>query len=244
MELLVEVLRQALVGPAEQRLYRSGKLEGLFPSRSGANGLTAQAALRQGLLELVRTETKGKTAIDWVRITPRGVEYLHEHESPVCALRDLQTALRAGRNALPAWLNEMRAGLHALEARLEADAARWDRQLEALETRVGESLRRVEAAGPLLPPEVIRDYPWAIDALNYLDRRRLGGATGECSLPELFAAVRLHHAELSIPVFHDGLRKMHERRALRLRPPGTPEEVSQPEYALWHEGAVLYQVER
>jgi hypothetical protein len=243
-EVLVEALRQALAGPAEQRLHRSGKLEGLFPSRAGVSALAASEALRLGLLEVVRTEIRGKTEIPWVRITPRGVEYLHEHESPVCALRDLQATLGASRKAIPPWLAEMRGALHTLEARLEADSARWERRLQALEKRNEETLRRLEAAGPLLPEELIRAYPWAIDALNYLDRRRDGGATGTCPLPELFAAVRQHHPGLSIPVFHDGLRKMHERRAVRLVPVQSPEEVAQPEYALLAEGAVRYQVER
>src|SRR5262245_384539 len=87
---LVDALKLALTGPPEQRLYRSGKLDGLFPGRAGTNAEAAALALRDGLLEVVRTETRGKSSFDWVRLTPRGVEFLHERESPVAALHDLR----------------------------------------------------------------------------------------------------------------------------------------------------------
>src|SRR5262245_64832138 len=90
---LIEALRQALAAPGELRLYRAGKLPGLFAGRGGAAGEAAARAVRDGLLEVVRTEVKGKTAIDWVRVTPRGVDYLHEHESPVEVLRELRGLL-------------------------------------------------------------------------------------------------------------------------------------------------------
>ncbi len=62
-QILVEALHQALARGDEQRLYKSGKLEGLFPRRTGAAGDAAALALRDGLLEPLRTETKGKTTI-------------------------------------------------------------------------------------------------------------------------------------------------------------------------------------
>src|SRR5207302_1766244 len=126
---LLDALRLALSEPGEHRLYRSGKLDGLFPGRGGVGGEAAARALADGLLELVRTETKGKTVIDWVRPTPRGVEFLHEHESPLHALEEVRTALRVNQEAVPAWLADMRAGLQALDARVVADAQKWTRKL-------------------------------------------------------------------------------------------------------------------
>jgi hypothetical protein len=242
-ELLIDILRRALGGPPEQRLFRSGKLDGLFPSRAGASALAAAEALRLGLLEITHTEIKGKSEIEWVRITPRGVEHLHEQESPLAALRELLSALRAGRGTVPLWLAEMRDNLGALENKIETDVQKWEQRLSALEKRVDETLRRLEAAGPLLPAEVAQEFPWAVDALNYLDRRRQGGATTTCPLPELFAAVVAHYPGLSVPAFHDGLRKMHSRRAVRLLPAGD-EAVDRPEYALLIEATLLYFVER
>ena len=82
-ETLVDALKLALAEPGEQRLFKSGKLAGLFAGRAGVNAEAAARALRDGLLEVVRTEAKGKTTLEWVRITPRALEFLHQHESPV-----------------------------------------------------------------------------------------------------------------------------------------------------------------
>ena len=241
---LVEALRAALTEPGERRLYRSGKLAGLFAGRTGAAGQAAAKALGDGLLEVSRTETKGKVVTDWVRLTPRGVEYLHEHESPVRALQEVRDALRVNQEAIPAWLADMRANLRALDDRLAADAGKWLHRLEALTRRVEEALARLEAATPLLPPDLSEAHPWAADALGYLDRRRSGGAADGCPLPELFTALRPRHPELSVADFHDGLRRLHERRSLRLRPADGPAELPQPEYALLDGGAVLYYATR
>ncbi len=237
-EATAEALKRALAGPAEHRLYRSGKLEGLFPGRGGVAGEAAARALRDGLLEIVRTETRGKTVIEWVRATPAGVDFLDRHESPVQALADLRAALRLNHQAVPVWLAEMRAGLHALDQRLADDAERWQARLEALARRVDETLRRIEQATPPLPEDVARDFPWAADAINYLDRRKSTGAAGDCPLPELFAALRRAHAGLTLGAFHDGLRRLHERHALRLLPAGGP--LAQPEFALFDGESVFY----
>src|SRR6185437_6185614 len=107
---------------------------------------------------------------------------------PVHALHEMRDTLRANREAVPLWLDAMRASLRDLEARLSGDAGRWLERLAAMETRVGDTLRRLEAAAPLVPAEVLEAHPWAVDALNYLDRREGAGATDACALPELFAA--------------------------------------------------------
>jgi hypothetical protein len=243
-QILVEALQQALAQGDDQRLYKSGKLEGLFPSRSGTGGDAAALALRDGLLEVVRTEVKGRTTIEWVRLTPRGVDFLHDHQSPAAALNELRHSLRLNHQAVPIWLDEMRAGLHAMEQRLAADAQKWQQRLEALTRRAEDTLRRMDEAIPLLPHDLAEAYPWAIDALNYIDRRQSGGATTDCPLPELFAALTRAHSRLSIMVFHEGLRRLHERRAIRLQPANALVDLPQPEFALFDGGKVLYYAAR
>lgn len=237
-DVLNAALKEALVDPtAEHRLYKSGKLDGLFPGRGGVGGEAAARALAEGLLEPVRTETKGKTTIEWVRLTPRGVEYVGECESPAAALHGLRDALRANQQAVPIWLADMRATLRALDERLATDAQKWQQRLDALTRRVEETLRRLDGAAP--PPEVSRSYPWAADALKYLDRRRDSGMSGHCPLPELFGALARLHGGLSVGVFHEGLRRLRERRAVRLVP-ANGAELTQPEFALLDGGAVFY----
>ena len=105
---LVDGLKQALNQPGEQRLFRSGKLPGIFPGRSATNADAAASALRDGLPEITRTETKGKVTTEWVRATPRAVEFVHQHESPVQALADLQAVLQMTQQGIPAWMAELR----------------------------------------------------------------------------------------------------------------------------------------
>jgi hypothetical protein len=239
-ELLVETLAQAVALPGEHRLFRSGKLDGLFPGRTGVSAEAASRAIREGLLQRVRLETKGKTEIEWVAVTPAGIEFLHQQQSPVEALRALRAVLRANQESIPIWQEDMRSTLRQLEARLTADADAVRQRLAGLERQVGEALQRLEAASPMVPPEILQSAPWAIDALNYLDRRRNAGAAHDCTLPELFSAVVANRPELGLAAFHEGLRQLHRRRALRLRPAEKSEAITQPEFALLEEACVCY----
>lgn len=242
---LVQALKEALAEPGEHRLFRSGKLAGLFPSRSGANAEAAARALRDGLLEVARTETKGKTAVEWVRLTPGGVEFLGAHESPRRAVEQLRAVLQAAREGLPAWQQEVRAELKALADHLAQETERFGRRLEALGRQAEAALARLEQEQAQLPDGVARSVPWAGDALGYLESRRTGGAAGECPLPELFAALQRQHADLSVTAFHEGLRRLQEGRAVRLLPFAAPAvELPQPEFALYDRAAVFYYVAR
>src|SRR5262245_30501200 len=101
-ELLLDGLKAAINTPGEHRLFRSGKLAGLFPSRAGLSAEAAVLAVRTGLLETVRSETRGKAVTEWVRVTPRAVAFVHEHDSPKSVLRELKDVLDATRSGGPA----------------------------------------------------------------------------------------------------------------------------------------------
>jgi hypothetical protein len=239
-ESLLEALKQALSEPGEQRLYRSGKLPGLFPSRAGAAGDAASRALREGFLEVVRTEAKGKLAADWVRLTPAGVRFLHERESPLRALEDLRDALQATRAGVPAWLADVRERLQGVESRVTTEAQRFLHYLEALSQRVEEGLRKLQALAPSIPAGLSDKVPWAGDALAYLDQRQTGNPSVACPLPELFAALVPRFPDLSISDFHQGLRFLHERKAVCLLPCQGLEEPPQPEFAMLEGESVFY----
>jgi hypothetical protein len=240
---LLDALRQA-VEPAEQRLYRSGKLAGLFPGRTGVNAEAAARALRDGLVEVVRTETRGKTVVEWARLTPKGVEFLHAQESPVRALDELRAALEATREGVPAWVAEIRRQLEALGARLAEEVQKVTHRLDALGRRVEEALERTQALGPHLPREATAAVPWGPDAVGYLERRRGSGAASACPMPELYAAVREKQPELQVKDFHVGLKRLHDRGLVRLVPFAGEGELPEPEYALLDGPAVYYHVTR
>jgi hypothetical protein len=242
-ETLVEALRRGMTQPGEHRLFRSGKLDGLFPGRGGVNAEAAARALREGLIEVARTEAKGKTAVEWVRLTPRVADFLHEHESPRQALEALRAELQATKTGVPAWQAEVRRSLDELAGRVIEDSEKLLRRIDALSARVEEALDRLALLGPNLPKELAAAVPWGQDAVEYLERRQAGGAAGPCPLPELFAALVGRHAGLPISAFHDGLRRLHDRRLVSLLPcTAAAEEMAQPEYALIDGGSVLYYV--
>jgi hypothetical protein len=239
-ETLLAALKQAQVEPGEQRLFKSGKLAGLFAGRQGVSGEAAARAVREGLLEVVRTETRGKISIDWVRPTPRSIHFVHDHESPLQTLKELRAALAASQAGVPQWLDEIRQELKTAGDRVAEQAERALRRLEALGDRVEEALLRLDMA-PLLPNGSAEPLHWAADAITYLERRKTSGPTGDCSLPELFRAVAERHPGLSVPEFHDGLRRLQDRRALRLLPvTGPAGDLAQPEFALLEGGTVYY----
>jgi hypothetical protein len=240
-DLLLAALKSALATPGEHRLFRSGKLAGLFPSRAGLGAGASLVALREGLLETVRTETRGKVITEWVRATPKAVEFIHEHDSPRSVLRELKDVLAASRAGVPAWMAEAKAEVAALSERFESRAAALLSHLNDLAVRVEAALRRAETNGPAIAEPVGRVVPWAVEALEYLDRRSASGAAGDCPLPELFHAVRAKFPQLTLPSFHDGLRRLHDVRAVRLTPGG---EMSEPEYAVVVDGQLMYAAAR
>jgi hypothetical protein len=240
-ELVLDALKVALATPGEHRLFRSGKLAGLFPSRTGLSSAAALFAIREGLLETTHTETKGKIVTEWVTATPKAVGYVHENDSPRSILRELKVVLDATRGGVPAWMAEARQELAALSANFEQRASAMLTRLDDLAKRVEGALRRAETSGPALGDAVGRVVPWAVDALEYLDKRNDSGATGDCPLPELFHAIRVRFSELTVPAFQDGVRRLHDVRAVRLAEVAT---MTEPEYAVVVEGKLMYAVGR
>jgi hypothetical protein len=241
---VIEALKQGMTDTAEQRLFRSGKLPGLFTGRTGVQAEAAAQALRDGLLEVVRTETRGKTTVEWVRVTPQGVEFLANRESPVRAMDELRAALQITQEGIPAWLAQIRRSVQELGERITKEVQSVTRRLEALNERVTEALRRAEQKSPAVPPDAANGIPWTASVVGYLDRRRDGGLTSPCPLPELFAAVRAHHGDVTLPDYHAGLRRLQDRGVLRLLPPDGAGELTEPEHALLDGAAVYYYAAR
>jgi hypothetical protein len=242
---LIEALKQAMAEPGEHRLYKSGKLAGLFPGRTGAHIEAARQALRDGFLEVVRSETKGKSTVEWVKLTQKGVDFLLNHESPARAMDELRDVLQMTKEGLPAWLVQIRRGLQEQADKVVEEVRTVLGKLESLSVRIGEALTRAEESAPKLPAAATEAFPWALEALTYLDRRRDGGAPSPCPLPDLFATIQSRDQNLTMNTFHAGLRSMQERGVLKLVPfTGTPEELPQPEYALLDGTTMCYYVTR
>lgn len=242
--ILLDGLRQALADSSEHRLYKSGKLDGLFPAKTGIAGDAASAALRHGYLEMVRLEEKGKIRIEWVRLTPQGVEFIHRHDSPRVVLGEMKEMLRDARMGAPKFLEGMLDQLHALGKTFAEEMQTYLKRLDGLAIRVEEALRRTEAGVPVLSDPLQALIPWALDALTYLDQRRIGGRGEQCPLPELFAVLREVSPGLSIADFQKGLKRLADNRALRLLPHEGVGHIPEPEFAIPDATHMLYYASR
>jgi hypothetical protein len=239
---LLDGLRTALNGD-EHRLYKSGKFEGLFAQKTGHVGEAATLALREKLLEHTRTETRGRFEIDWVKLTPQGIEYLYTHDSPKAILGEMRDMLRTARSGIPLWQDEMLKTLERLATNITEEMANYLGKLDALTTRVDEALRRMDV-GPLLSPNLQAIIPWGLDALTYLDMRTKSAVGGPCTLPELFAHLQTKHSTLTLRDYHDGLRRLADNHAIQLTPHAGTGAIPQPEFALMDSGRLLYCVSR
>ncbi len=243
-EYLLEALKIALASPGEHRLFRMGKIPGLFPARSGPAGDAALEALRDGLLETTRTEVKGKLITEWVRATPKAVRYVHDHDSLRSILRELKDVLQTSQTGVPQWMAEAKQELAAIAASFEVRANALLTRLDELARRCEAALRRAEMNQtlPLVAEPLQQVVPWASQALDYLDQRTgLGLSGASCPLPELFAALREVFPALTLPEFHHGLRRLHDARVVQLEP---TDAMAQPEYAVVCEGQLMYNVRR
>jgi hypothetical protein len=235
--ILLEALRSAAGHAGELRLYRSGKLPGFFAARTAAHHQAATAAVRDGLIEVARTETRGKSTVEFIRVTPRGVDFVLQHDSPARAMDDLRESLTLNAQHLPAWIAELRLELDGLSRRLADEMTRIGQRLDRLAQHVETALAKAEEKRDAAPA------PWTRAALEYLDGRRSMTGQPRCPMPELFAALSARHFELGIKDFHSGLRRLQDDGAVRLLPCEAAGGPPEPEYALPDDGAVLYYVE-
>ena len=243
-QILLEALRQGAAMPGELRLYRAGKLPGLFASRTSVHAEAAAQAVRDELIEIVRTETKGKTITEFVRITAKGVQFVLDRDSPVRAMDELQALLKLNEQGFPGWVEELRRGIDDIGRRFLEEVQILRQRLDALVGRVQEALKRADKYGPPPAAGTAGAIPWAHDAVEYLERRVASGLPERCALPELFAHVKHHEAELTIKDFHFGLRRLYDRGAVRLLPHDEPDGPPEPEYALLDGPAVYWYATR
>lgn len=238
--LLLEALRFGAGHPDGTRLYRSGKLAGLFAGRTGAHAAVAESALRDGFLEMVKVERRGKTAVEWVRVTPRGLEYLLHNDSPVRALEDLRSVLDAQRQGLPGWIADLRQQIDGLERRLSAEVEAIGARLDRLSARALEAIQRLEQGRDA----DVSSVPWARQALTHLEEREAAGLGAACALGDLFAALNGGEAALTLKDFHAGLRRLAERGLVRLLPDEGAGPPRAPEYGLLDGNGVYHRVAR
>ena len=242
--ILVEALRRGTTAPGELRLYRAGKFPGLFASRTSVHAEAAAQAVRDELIEIVRTETKGKTVTEFVRVTPKGVRFVLDRDSPVRAMDELQALLKLNEHGFPGWVEELQRSIDDIGRRFLDEVQTLRQRLDALVGHVQEALKRADKYGPPPAAGTAGAIPWAHDAVEYLERRVASGLPDRCPLPELFGQLKNKETELTIKDFHIGLRRLHDRGAVRLLPHEGPDGPPEAEYALLDGPAVYWYAAR
>ncbi len=242
-ELVLDALKAAVAEPGEHRLFRWGKLGGLFPSRLGVSAAAAKFALAEGLLEPVRTEARGRLIVEWARATPLAMQYLDAHDSPKAVLRELREVIGETRSGVPVWMAQARDEAAQLATRFEHFGRELLRRLDAMDERVDAAIRRAEAAAPKVGEAMLRRVPWSPAVLQHLDSLESNGREGRASLAELFAAARSQAPGATLLEFHEGIRALANGGVLRLEP-GAPGEIREPEYAVEVGGRMMWWAER
>lgn len=238
-QVLVDALRGG-VDRAEVRLYRAGKIPGLFNGKTTLHSEIARQAVADELIEITRADIKGKAPIEYARVTAKGVEFVLNTESPVRAIEELKQALEINRDGLPAWVADLRAQVDDIGRRFIDEIDGIKQRLDAMTARVHEALKRIEKFGPPVAEGAAGSLPWAHDAIEYLDQRENSGLGTRCALPELFSHLAGREEELTIRDFHTGLRRLHDRGLLRLFPAADDVGPAEPEYALLDGANVFY----
>lgn len=221
--LIVEALTRAAAAPEGLPLIASKAGAGLFAG-TAAGKQAAQACKDAGLLDVLRREPRGKTTLEVVGLTDRGLALLLDRANPKPVLEALVQALQARRDQLQAIAGDVQRSQQQLAA-LEAVARRVLDQLH-LQQHVPPAAPW-EKNGKHAPPDL------AASIRAELERWYAADALGDLPLPELFRRLRPTFPQLTVGQFHDELRLLHQGQHVYLHPwTGPLYELPEPAFAL------------
>ncbi|MBM4068323.1 MAG: hypothetical protein FJ271_05190 [Planctomycetes bacterium] len=214
--LVIDALQRAAAEPGGVALLAGKGMSGLF-ANSAAGRRAAQHCKDHGLLGVTRTETRGKSQVELCTITDKGRSFLLESANPLAVMEAMLQALDARR---------------ADQARLLEHACRAQAVLEGMHANLAQVLTRLKpptrAAAPHAPLADIRT-----SILDHLERWLDMGSLDDCPLPELFKRLEKSVPGLTVGLFHDGLRDLHDQQRVFLHPwTGPLYELPEPALAL------------
>lgn len=217
--LMVNALSRAAAAPDGLPLFAAKASPGLFPHTAAAR-VAARRCKDDGFLQVL--EASDNSAREQCRLTDKGRSWLMHHVSPRQVLEDFVRVLEDRRHQADDLVNQaqqMIASLNGLKTAVE--------QLRPLVNRSalnGEHHREKNSApcSPRLAESVFASL-----------KEWHAASPGDCPLPELFRRVQESHRDLSIGVFHDGLRELHEQHRVYLHPwTGPLYDLPEPPFAL------------
>lgn len=177
---------------------------GLFAATT-AGKAAARRCQDEGLLAVLRSETRGKTRQDICAITEQGRAFLREQASPRAVLEVLAATLEARQRTL----DDLAGGVRAAQE-----------DLTRLRELVVETLARLDRDAPVA---ACHKNGCAAPRVEDVVRSQLAvwharGALGDCPLPELYRRAAGHVPGLTIGQFQDGLRRLQQDEHIYLHP--------------------------
>jgi len=231
--LLLEGLTHAAAEPGGVPLLASRGAAGLF----AANAAGKRAAVRcrdDGLVQVLRTETRGKSSQEICAITEKGLALLLQEANPRQLLESFVEALDARRTQMAQLLDSARQSqdyLETLRGHAEKVLAKLHRPCESSALfaihKNGANGKHHETATVMVAD------PGAAAVLDHLRRWNDAARLGDCPLPEIFRVAKEAKPGTTIGQFHDLLRRLHEERRIYLHPwTGPLYELPEPAVAL------------
>ena len=265
---IVDALSRASADPGGLPLFAGKSEPGLFPSAAPGK-LASQKCLADGLVHVVRTEAKGKSARELYGLTDKGWEFLLAAVNPRQVLEDFVRVLEARRGEVGELLDTARQMAESLQGLKEA-VARVLPRVSAARTPAGRDAEPSEgsACGPpalryedpasrlresvngtphmngtatLDAPAVPKVDLVAAVLARLADWAASANAGEDCPLPELYRGLSVLEPPPTIGAFHDCLRQLHADGSVYLHPwTGPLYALPEPAYALLVGHGVAY----
>jgi hypothetical protein len=195
-QLILDALGRASLAPRGTPLVGTKSAPGLFPA-TAVGRQAAEKARDDALIRRVATDPKGKADRDLYAATPAGMECLLRHTSPKQVIEDLARAVEARHAQFNDWLTIARD--------THAELAAVREVLAQVAPKLGEpAVGYVDSSADWLPDLRTRLADW--------------DGPGDFPLPDLYGRLRAEHPSLTIGLFHDGLRELHDREQVYLHP--------------------------
>lgn len=235
-QLIVEALTRAATEPHGLPLYAQKSEPGLFPATTTAKAI-ADRAKADGLLHVIECEAKGKNLREVCVLTEKGMQFLARQASPRQVLEDFVRVLEARQaevDQMGAHLTRMADGMQSIKA---AVAAVLPRLIEQTPTNG----KPMNSTLPMSKPTFVASDELIADVKARLaEWHASAGASQDCPLPDLYRQLE-SRSPVSIGLFHDALRQLHDDHQIYLHPwTGPLYALPEPCYALLVGHGVAY----
>lgn len=226
-QIVLDALYRAATEPGGMPLFASKSAPGWF-ANNPAGKQAAQQCQQEGLLRVLRSETKGKSTSDIAALSDKGLDFL---------LRQMQP-----RQVLEAFIQSLEHRSTEIQHLVEV-AQSSQQQIASLKDVAHHVLTELaeRSQKPVrLPPGADEAANLALDAI---EKWRASGSLEDLPLPRLYRQLAEAMPSLTIGLFHDALRQLKETDKIYLHPwTGPLYQAPEPAYAMLSGHDVAYYV--